>query len=139
MEIELASIRSAESGDTAAEVRRQVEQHLNIRAARTLADRRCLGSVGVLKPRPRVRVVAPVERPAPTVGPLASCRDMLAMSGFALMRDLHWAEILSERVGLVRKPPRLREGIFLFDCHIGSARSREFVWTLLSCEMSRRS
>jgi hypothetical protein len=67
-------------------------------------------------------------------------RDVtFAMSAFALMRDSHWAEILILSAWDLCGSRRGCEGIFLFDCHIGSARSREFVWTLLSCEMSRRS
>jgi hypothetical protein len=67
-------------------------------------------------------------------------RDVtFAMSAFALMRDSHWAEILILSAWDLCGSRRGCEGIFLFDCHIGSARSREFVWTLLPCEMSRRS
>jgi len=63
----------------------------------------------------------------------------VVMSAFALMRDSHWAEILILSAWDLCGSRRGCEGIFLFDCHIGSARSREFAWTLLPCEMSRRS
>jgi hypothetical protein len=64
---------------------------------------------------------------------------VLAMSGFARMRYLRFAEILVSSARDLCGSRRGSEGIFLFDCHMGSARSREFVWTFLFCEMSRRS